>query len=114
MRSQALAIIESILFLLQDNLRVIVAEQALSQLTLSGGLSALEGLCQKMANLSQLPVQQLQDQETTARGIAWLASSGTQPWPVKVAQRFEPYIDAPLQARYTAFRQQLAALMEAS
>lgn len=81
--SKAVAVIESIVFLLQDNLAVIQKEQEtrpdqalISSLIVSGGLSQLDGLCQKLADLSQLPVRRLHDKETTAAGAANLARQG--------------------------------------
>lgn len=72
--AKAVAVIESIVFLLQDNLNIMHQEQRLSLLKVSGGLSQLDGLCQKLANLSQLPVKRMVDRETTAHGIANLTN----------------------------------------
>ncbi len=119
--AKSVAIIESILFLIEDNLRIMTQEHPLTLLTLSGGLSQQDGLCQKLANLSQLPVQRLSDKETTARGIAWLSSQPNDkneasenkaktPWAINIDQTFQPIEDKALEQRYQKFHHQLTRL----
>jgi glycerol kinase len=56
--AQAVAVIESILFLLLENLeRMRRAEPDLRRLRVSGGLAQLDGLCQRLSSLSGLPVE---------------------------------------------------------
>jgi len=122
-KAKSVAIIESIVFLIQDNLHIMIKEHPLTRLKLSGGLSQLDGLCQKLANLSELPVQRLVDKETTARGIAWLCSGENTAWPVtnrispqaSTAQEiefFNPVDDAGLQGRYLRFHSLIKELTE--
>jgi len=55
---QAAAVIESIVFLLLENLaRMQKAEPDLRRLRVSGGLAQLDGLCQRLADLSGLPLE---------------------------------------------------------
>jgi len=72
------AIIESIVFLLMNNLRQLQQQQTIHQLWLSGGLSRVDGLCQKLTDLSELPVLRFDQAEATARGAAWLAGEPSQ------------------------------------
>ena len=65
------AIIESIVFLIFNNLQQL--ESLPRQIFISGGLSRLDGLCQKLANLSQARILRFNDPEASARGCAWLA-----------------------------------------
>ena len=109
--ANAVAIIESILFLIQDNLTLMHCEHPLSVLKLSGGLSRLDGLCQKLANLSGIPVQRSGDKETTARGAAWLASGANTAWKTACVDNFEPMEDNNLYLRYQRFKQLLSALL---
>ena len=101
---RAVAVVESILFLVLNNLDF-MRESATSirQLYLSGGVSQLEGLCQKLANLSQLPVIRFEARETTAKGIAWLAHSERPIWPHRTNRRFRPEIEPGLMERYQTF-----------
>lgn len=109
----AVAVAESILFLVQYNLDIIQQQQAVTALRVSGGLSKLDALCQKLANLSKLPVQRSDDPEASARGIAWLAAGRPQNWQaVHEIQQFEPLADTSLGNRYTSFIEQLRTHVE--
>jgi len=75
--SQAVAVLESIAFLLQLNIEAIdraggAGEAAATRISISGGLAGLDGLCQRLADLSGLPVERPAEREATARGVAWL------------------------------------------
>jgi glycerol kinase len=78
--SRYVAIIESIAFLIQHNLLQMQKTIALKRLRLSGGLSQLNGLCQKIADLSQLSVERISATEATASGGAWLAADCPDKW----------------------------------
>ena len=101
---RAVAVVESILFLLQCNLERMMRHTSIERLRVSGGLSQLDGLCQKLANLSGLPVERCDDPEASARGIAWLAAGRPSDWIVPDDMpRFYPQPDTPLQDRYQSF-----------
>jgi glycerol kinase len=75
----------------------------------SGGLARVDGLCQRLANLSRLPVERSDEHEATARGLATLlgvvgrdASSG---------ERFEPARADALEKRQGRFRSELMAAL---
>ena len=55
---KAVAIVESIIFLLQNNIEKLKDKDSQS-IIISGGLSALNGLCQKLADLSGLEVDDI-------------------------------------------------------
>jgi len=74
------SIIESIGFLIQHNLDHMQNFVSLKRLKVSGGLSQLDGLCQKIADLSQLTVERVTETEATARGAAWLAAGCPEKW----------------------------------
>jgi glycerol kinase len=99
------AVVESILFLLQAN--IVLLRQAfpsVQRIRISGGLSNLDGLCQKLANLSGLEVHRPRQVEATARGIAWQAAGCPADWPPTGAgETFTPEQDGKLHARYARF-----------
>ena len=107
------AVAESIVFLLQHNLERVGTQQPVRQLRISGGLSRVAPLCQKLANLSECPVVRPDDREATARGIAWLAAGRPEDWqPPGEQQLFQPAPDAGLRSRYERFTEKLREFME--
>lgn len=73
------AVLESIVFLLQVNIEAICAASAAQsgaarRIVISGGIARLDGVRQRLADLSGLPVDCPADVEATARGLAWLLS----------------------------------------
>ncbi len=101
---RAVAVVESILFLVLNNLDLMrESATSIQQIYLSGGVSRLDGLCQKLANLSQLPVIRFEARETTAKGIAWLAHSERPAWPHRINRTFTPKKDPGLMNRYQTF-----------
>ncbi len=72
------AVIESIVFLVMVNLAEMAAYAGQStRLVVTGGLSVVDGLCQRLADLSGVVVERPQLEEATARGAAWLLSGVT-------------------------------------
>ena len=106
------AVIESTVFLLQANIALLqTVNPAIDKIQASGGLSRLDGLCQKLANLSRLTVHRPAQVEATARGIAWQAAGGALDWPVADnGETFIPTIDRGLNERYTRFMEILEHL----
>jgi glycerol kinase len=86
----------------------------LRHLRVSGGLSRIAPLCQKLANLSGLPVTRSQQQEASARGIAWLAAGRPADWArTDDVQLFAPQPDSALAGRYGKFVEHLLRRIEA-
>lgn len=103
----AAAVIESILFLLHINLET-MTEMGLPvrRLQISGGLSQVDGLCQRLANLTGREVYRPAEVEATARGAAYLAAGLPGHWPKPGRGRwFRPVVDEGLRARYGRFRE---------
>ncbi len=109
--AQAVAIIESIVFMVCINLEIMQSEQTLSHLRVSGGLSQLDGLCQRLANLSGLPVERMNLTEATARGVAWLAAGKPEGWSNVEFDVFKPANRPALTERYTLFSATLKRLL---
>ncbi len=99
------AVAESILFLIQANLTV-MEEIGLSirRLQVTGGLSRLDGLCQRLADLARKEVYRPSETEATARGVAWLAFQCPDRWPKPGRGRvFRPKENNALIDRYHQF-----------
>jgi glycerol kinase len=101
--SHAVAVIESIVFMVCVNLEIMQSEQSLTRLRVCGGLSQLDGLCQRLADLSTLSVERMNIPEATARGIAWLAAGKPESWSNIEVEVFEPENNTVLNERYTRF-----------
>jgi glycerol kinase len=117
---KAVAVIESIVFMIQVNLELMMAEAPLKRLRVSGGLSHLDGLCQKLSNLSGLEIERNNIIEATARGVAWLAAGRPDSWSDTVRdadtlrKKFIPLHDKKLEARYRLFRAEMNRIAGAS
>ena len=114
---KAVAIIESIVFMIQVNLELMAAEAPLQRVRVSGGLSNLDGLCQKLSNLSGMEIERSVMTEATARGVAWLAAGRPDSWCDGDANHdfeaghFAPRPDTALHARYRLFRDSVEQLL---
>lgn len=99
------AIIESIIFLIFANIKQLKTPP--STLYISGGLSRLDGLCQRLANLSHAKTIRFTETESTALGSAWLANQlndSTNQWQaLKIEQTFIPISDKNIDQRYQQF-----------
>jgi len=104
--AQAVAVVESIVFLLCENLTLMERYlPAPSQLLLSGGLAALDGLCQRLADLSGVEVVRSAETEGTAKGLAYLLADMPQIWPAAMEQTFKSRANPSLRKRYTQWQQ---------
>ena len=108
-RQKVVAVLESILFLLQVNMDAIAAlGLEPKRLRVSGGLANVDALCQRLADLSDKPVYRPKETEATVRGAAWLASGRPSYWPEsEPGDHFYPEHDPAFAARYEAFRNEL-------
>jgi len=108
---KCVAVCESIIFLLQVNQEEMARTVgAATRIILSGGLSRLDGLCQRLADLSGLPLFRPEDHEATMQGLTRLLIG--MPRAAATEGRgttFLPRSDLVLEGRYRAWRQQLEA-----
>ena len=102
---RAVAVVESVLFMLRANLEEMEkAGVTVERIRVSGGLSRMDALCQRLADLTGLPVHRPPETEATARGVAWLASGGSGEWPVPGrGKSFLPRPNGRLEERYERF-----------
>jgi glycerol kinase len=104
---KAVAVVESMAFLLQANLDHIGQHvPPARRVRVSGGVSRLDGLCRRLAAVSGLPVHRREDPEASARGIAYLAAGRPAGWNTAAPEEvFAPRADAGLRARYGRWRE---------
>ncbi len=110
---RALAVLESIVFLLAVNLDELRPHgPPLRRIVLTGGgaLSAL--FCRHLASLTGLPLWRSAEPEATARGLAWLVAGGGDAWPA-AGTGFQPEADAALAARFARWRTTLEMALAA-
>jgi len=112
LEEKAVAIVESILFLMAINLEAMSnTGQSVKRIRITGGLSALDGLCQRLANLTQRVVLRPEVKQATSQGIAWLAANLTRGWndlrDGAHVDYFLPKDSRSLKARYRQFCSEL-------
>ncbi|VAX13981.1 Glycerol kinase [hydrothermal vent metagenome] len=102
-QEKAVAVAESIIFMLNINLeKMHHLASPPEQLQITGGLAQIDGLCQRLADLSNLPVYRPRESEATARGIAFLLAERPEHWPeTDIGIWFTPQPNTALKARYT-------------
>jgi len=101
--AKVVAVLESIVFLLQVNFDVLAeATNMPERWIVTGGLSQLDGLCQRLADLSRIPVARPSVSEATALGVAHLLNLGQQGFiPPMEGDAFHPQSDPELKDRYS-------------
>ena len=94
-----IAVAESIVFLLCVNLeRMNIRRRSAKRIVVSGGIAQWDGLCQRLADLSGLPVERPAQHEATASGLAWLMGACERE-PLE-STAYTPGNDARLKLRY--------------
>lgn len=99
---RAVSIIESIAFLIMNNIELLRSDST-DHLMITGGLGRLDGLCQKIADLSQIRTQRPTFTEATACGASWLVAKPEEIPPRLQQHRFKPQPNPALAERYRQF-----------
>lgn len=101
------AVAESILFLTNVNLQILQQQYArLEKIVVTGGLANSDALCQKLANLVQLPVYRPAQCEATAMGVAYLTAGMPERWGEQQAGAwFAAQDEAALHSRFTRWNE---------
>lgn len=106
--AQAVAVAESIVFLIVANLERLQSDAPVERIQVSGGLARLDGLCQRLADVSGLPILRSAETEATARGIAWLlADAEGLGWCGGGGLVFTPEANPGCVARYGRWRREM-------
>jgi glycerol kinase len=110
---KSVAVCESIVFLLQINLEEMARNIGPARsIIISGGLCKLDGICQRLANLSGLPLQRPENHEATVQGLLVLLSSADgNPSQQRLKTTFLPQTDPILVGRYQRWREALEAAL---
>jgi len=108
LEEKAVAVVESIIFLIAINLEAMSnTGQTVKRIRMTGGLSALDGFCQRLASLTQRVVVRPKVKQATSQGIAWLAANLTCRWnglgDESTIEYFLPKGNRYLQTRYRQF-----------
>jgi len=110
---KAVAVIESIVFLLQTNMEEMQKQASPPlQIQITGGLASLDGLCQRLSDISDLPVYRPVEREATARGTAYLVANCPSEWPEQdIGVWFKPKENDALKQRYQAWQDAMLEYM---
>lgn len=104
--AQAVAVAESLVFLIAENLRLLQGGTPAQRIQVSGGIAQLDGLCQRLADVSGSPVVRSAQPEATARGLAWLlADAEGLGWAAEGGDLFVPQAHPACQYRYAQWRE---------
>ncbi|WP_438957897.1 FGGY family carbohydrate kinase [Porticoccus sp.] len=102
------AVLESVVFLLMVNLtRLREDRDPVVEIVVGGGLSMIDGFCQRLADLSGLIVLRSGETESTARGAAFLLAGQPGDWR-SVFEQFKPQPDGTIKQRYTNWLKAMA------
>jgi len=110
---KVVAVAESIVFLLCANIEEMKKlSSPPEQIQITGGIAVQDGLCQRLADLTQLPIYRPEECEATARGVAYLLSGQPTVWPESEPGIWFNSADNPrLQARYQQWTRTMLNIM---
>ena len=102
-QDKMVAVVESIIFLIRENINeMLKLSSPPEQIQISGGLSVQNEICQRLADLTGLPVYRPVECEATARGLAYMLAGEPKIWPeTNVGEWFKPQENLGLQKRFT-------------
>ena len=109
-KEKILAVAESILFLIKINIDVMLKNsQTIKEIRITGGLSNADCLCQKLANLLQMPIIRAEQTEATAMGLAYLTAQSPDDWQVPGEWKsFDCDEDKLLQGRFQRWESEMS------
>jgi len=101
-QDKIVAVVESIIFLIRENIdEMMKLSSPPEQIQITGGLTVQDEICQRLADLTNLPVYRPIECEATARGIAYLLAGEPKIWPeTGIGDWFKPQVNNGLQKRF--------------
>jgi sugar (pentulose or hexulose) kinase len=107
---RAVAVVESVAFLVRANLEAMrAAGRPAREIVAVGGLARLDGLLARIASTCGVRVRRAGNLEATAYGAARLACPRLRPLSLETALEPDPALRASLEARYRACRERWLA-----
>ncbi|MFQ5470534.1 MAG: FGGY family carbohydrate kinase [Gammaproteobacteria bacterium] len=102
------AVIESIVFLIQLNLETMIQETGvIRRIIIGGGLSILDSICQRLADISGIDVHRSPQYETTSRGLFNLITKNYADQTDKLDRPFSPKENDLLIKRYMKWKEMM-------
>ncbi len=100
-QEKVLAWLESIIFQITVNIRLMEQLGVTQKIYISGGLSNADAICQKIADLTQIPVHRNENADATLQGIACMAAGIPCDWKSSVSRDiFSPQKNSNLSKRF--------------
>ncbi len=97
--AQAIAVIDSIIFLITVNINL-MKTNPVNTIKITGGLSVVDALCQKLSDLTEIEVNRLENKEATLSGVFFLLT-GTTTKQNLTTETFKPQLNPLLLDRFT-------------
>ncbi|MES2675712.1 MAG: FGGY family carbohydrate kinase [Pseudomonadota bacterium] len=112
-----LAWLESVIFQIMENVNLMAAlDKSLQQtkkIIISGGLSNVDAICQKIADLSHLPVHRSDNTDATLQGIACLAAGISMQWqPQQNSDIFMPQENRAIHSRFQYWKVKMSEWLQ--
>jgi glycerol kinase len=110
------ALLDSILFLIRVNLDEMQRHgPPLARIVITGGIASADVICQRLADLTSLPVLRPAEREATARGLAYLVANQPAGFTAGGERRvFQPRPDVALLERFLAWLREMKRATEAA
>ena len=103
---KTLAWLESVIFQIVINVRLMNQLGAAQKIIISGGFSKADAVCQKIADLTQANVHRSENPDATVQGAACMAAGLSTSWqPIMNDDVFVPRKNVALQQRFMKWKQ---------
>ena len=101
-KHKIVAVVESIIFLIRENIEEMMKlSSPPEQIQITGGLAVQDEICQRLSDLTRLPVYRPVECEATARGVAYKLAGEPKIWPeTGIGDWFKPRENKALQKRF--------------
>ena len=105
--------LESIIFQIVVNVELMSRLSCANKIIISGGLSKLDDMCQKLADLTHTSVHRNENTDATLQGIACMAAGMPAEWKPEIHEKvFYPSPNLPLRTRFEYWQIKMAIWLE--